>query len=189
MMPMIRRMLLTVTFARTNFSFAGEVNRGAGYVRYMEADRVLMKASATGGVTPQGIFNDLSRSFRNCMLDIDLRSGKFNRPQGSGWFVDQDFIPRNSTSCSIVVQGVKPGEKAELTTMWTMLGYPSTGIAVPLWVKDADKFLPSMVCWGEACAPLRSVIGHSGFPIMSSVTIGDGNQSLSELGKTVQYGE
>lgn len=38
--------------ARTNFSFAGEVNRGAGYVRYMEADRVLMKASATGGVTP-----------------------------------------------------------------------------------------------------------------------------------------
>ena len=35
--------------ARTNFSFAGEANRGAGYVRYMEADRVLMRASATGG--------------------------------------------------------------------------------------------------------------------------------------------
>ena len=34
--------------ARTNFSFAGEVNRGAGYVRYMEADRVLMRASAMG---------------------------------------------------------------------------------------------------------------------------------------------
>ena len=54
--------------ARTNFSFAGEVNRGAGYVRYMEADRVLMRASAMGGITPQGIFNDLSRSFRNGML-------------------------------------------------------------------------------------------------------------------------
>ena len=142
--------------ARTNFSFAGEVNRGAGYVRYMEADRVLMRASAMGGITPQGIFNDLSRSFRNGMLDIDLKSGKFNRPQGSGWFVDQDFIPRNSTSCSIVVQGVKPGEKAELTTMWTMLGYPPTGIAVPLWVKDADRLLPPMVCWDKACvaAPL-----------------------------------
>ena len=34
--------------ARTNFSFAGKVNEGAGYVRYMEADQVLMKASATG---------------------------------------------------------------------------------------------------------------------------------------------
>lgn len=41
--------------ARTNFSFTGKVNEGAGYVRYMEADQVLMKASATGGVTPQGI--------------------------------------------------------------------------------------------------------------------------------------
>lgn len=86
------------------------------------------------------------------MLDIDLKNGKFNRPQGSGWFVDQDFIPRNSTSCSIVVQGVKPGEKVELTTMWTMLGYPPTGIAVPLWVKDADRLLPPMVCWDKACA-------------------------------------
>ena len=63
--------------ARTNFSFAGKVNEGAGYVRYMEADQVLMKASATGSITPQFIFNDLSRSFRNRMLDIDLRSGAF----------------------------------------------------------------------------------------------------------------
>ena len=76
------------------------------------------------------------------MLDIDLRSGGYNRPQASGWFIDQDFIPRSSTSCSVVVQGVKPGVKAELTTMWTLLGYPPTGIAVPLWVKDAGKLLP-----------------------------------------------
>ena len=135
--------------ARTNFSFAGKVNEGAGYVRYMEADQVLMKASATGSITPQFIFNDLSRSFRNRMLDIDLRSGAYNRPQASGWFVDQDFIPRSSTSCSVVVQGVKPGEKAELTTMWTLLGYPPTGIAVPLWVKDAGKLLPGMVRFGK----------------------------------------
>lgn len=142
--------------ARTNFSFAGEVNQGAGYVRYMEAEQVLMKASATGGVTPQGIFNGLSRSFHNCMLGIDLKSGDFNRPRGSGWFVDQDFIPRSSTSCSIVVQGVKSGEKAELTTMWTLLGYPPTGVALPLWVKGADTLLPSLVCFDKesAAAPL-----------------------------------
>lgn len=142
--------------ARTNFSFAGKVNEGAGYVRYMEADRVLMKASATGGITPQIIFNGLSRSFHNCMLDIDLRGGAYNRPQASGWFVDQDFIPRSSTSCSVVVQGVKVGEKAELTTMWTLLGYPPTGVAVPLWVKEADKLLPRMVRFDKECgaAPL-----------------------------------
>lgn len=142
--------------ARTNFSFAGKVNEGAGYVRYMEADQVLMKASATGSITPQFIFNDLSRSFRNRMLDIDLRNGAYNRPQASGWFVDQDFIPRSSTSCSVVVQGVKPDEKAELTTMWTLLGYSPTGIAIPLWVKSADKLLPELVRFSKECkaAPL-----------------------------------
>lgn len=142
--------------ARTNFSFAGEVNQGAGYVRYMEADQVLMKASATGGITPQSIFNDLSRSFHNCMLDIDLKNGAYNCPAGSGWFVDQDFIPRSSTSCSVVVAGVKSGEKAELTTMWTLLGYPPTGVVVPLWVKNAEKHLPSIARLDKGCgaAPL-----------------------------------
>ncbi|WP_281644023.1 carcinine hydrolase/isopenicillin-N N-acyltransferase family protein [Bacteroides zoogleoformans] len=142
--------------ARTNFSFTGKVNEGAGYVRYMEADQVLMKASATGGITPQGVFNDLSRSFRNGMLGIDLKSGDFNCPKRTGWFVDHDFIPRSGTSCSVVVQGVKSGEKAELTTMWTLLGYPPTGVAIPLWVKGADKQLPPMVCLDGklAAAPL-----------------------------------
>ncbi|MDO4163380.1 MAG: carcinine hydrolase/isopenicillin-N N-acyltransferase family protein [Bacteroides sp.] len=142
--------------ARTNFSFAGAVNQGAGYVRYMEAERVLMKASATGGITPQLIFNDLSRSFHNCMLEVDLKDGDFNRPKGSGWFVDQDFIARSSTSSSIVVQGVKKGEKAELTTMWTILGYPPTGVALPLWVKGGDTLLPALMQFDKeyAAAPL-----------------------------------
>ena len=138
---------------RTNFSFAGKVNEGSGYVRYMEVERVLMQASATGGITPTLIFNGLSRSFRNNMLDIDLKKAEYNAPGTSGWFVDQDFIPRNSTSCSVVIQGVKKGEKAELTTMWTILGYPPTGVAVPIWVKNN---LPAMMTYNKEykAAPL-----------------------------------
>lgn len=130
--------------ARTNFSNGGELNVGYGYVRYLEVDRVLSKACAMGGITPQLIFTDLARSFRNNILDIDLRSGDFNCPKTSGWFVDQDFIPRNNTSCSIVVQGVKKGENPELGIVWTVLGYPPTSVAVPLWVKDN---LPAMVSY------------------------------------------
>jgi hypothetical protein len=120
--------------ARTNFSNGGELNVGYGYVRYLEVERVLSKACAMGGVTPQLIFTDLARSFRNNILDIDLKSGDFNAPKASGWFTDQDFIPRKDTSCSIVVQGVKKGENPELGIVWTILGYPPTSVAVPLWV-------------------------------------------------------
>lgn len=141
--------------ARTNFSNGGELNEGYGYVRYLEVDRVLSKACAMGGITPQLIFTDLARSFRNNILDIDLRSGDFNYPRTSGWFTDQDFIPRNNTSCSIVVQGVRKGENPELTTLWTILGYPPAGVAVPLWVKDN---LPEMMSYDKnlEAAPLSA---------------------------------
>ena len=118
-----------------------------GYVRYLEVERVLSKACAMGGITPQLIFTDLARSFRNNILDIDLRSGDYNYPKTSGWFTDQDFIPRKDTSCSIVVQGVKKGENPELSILWTVLGYTPTSLAVPVWVKNN---LPAMVSYDAA---------------------------------------
>jgi hypothetical protein len=141
--------------ARTNFSNGGDLNVGYGYVRYLEVERVLSKACAMGGITPQLIFTDLARSFRNNILDIDLKSGDFNYPKTSGWFTDQDFIPRKDTSCSIVVQGVKKGENPQLTILWTILGYPPTSVAVPLWVKDN---LPAMVSYDavKEAAPLSA---------------------------------
>lgn len=132
--------------ARTNFSVSGQFGIGAGVVRYQEAERVLELVSGNKQVTPQLIFNGLSRSFHNCVLGLDLRRPPFTGPESSGWFVDQDFIPRASSSCSVVVQGVRSDENAELTTMWTLLGYAPTGVAVPLWV---DKELPRMVCMDE----------------------------------------
>lgn len=140
---------------RTNFSNGGELNKGYGYVRFLEVDRVLSKACAMGGITPQLIYKDLARSFRNNILDIDLRSGDFNYPKTSGWFTDQDFIPRNNTSCSIVVQGVKKGENPDLTVIWTILGYPPTSVAVPLWIKNN---LPAMVSYDKEkeAAPLSA---------------------------------
>jgi hypothetical protein len=145
---------------RTNFSFAGTVNDGAGYVRFMTAEQKFMQASATGDITPQWIFNQCSRSFENAMLDIDLRSGDYNRPKGSGWFVDQDFIPRGSTGSSVVVQGVRKGENPELTTMWTALGYPPVSVGLPVWLKGADKHLSPLLVRDDKrdAAPLGDCI-------------------------------
>lgn len=131
--------------ARTNFSFSGEVNRGAGYVRYQQEEKILLPASAMNVITPAWIFSELARSFTNPVLGIDLKSGDFNRPKTTGWFVDQDFIARRATASAVVVQGVKIGENPELTAMWTALGYPPVSVAVPVWVKGADRKLPALL--------------------------------------------
>lgn len=131
--------------ARSNYSFSGGVNTGSGQVRYMAEDQLLMPAAGMGVITPQWILGEVARSFRHPLLGIDLRSGDFNRPHTTGWFLDYDFIPRRTTSSSVVVQGVMPGENPELTVMWTVLGYTPTGVVMPVLLKDAASGLPSLV--------------------------------------------
>lgn len=131
--------------SRTNFSFTGKVNKGLGYVRYMEEERKLMPASGMRRITPAWLLNELARSFNNPMLGVDLKKGEYNCPNGTGWFVESDLIPRSESASSVVIQGVKKREKPELTTMWTALGYPPVSVAIPVWVKGADKQLPALV--------------------------------------------
>lgn len=122
----------------TNHSYTGRKDEGMGYVRYNTANELLHKAWLQGvEITPQWIFNNLSRSYYNSLLGIDLNKNPELAPEG--WFVDQDLIPRRSTSASIVIKGVKKGEDPLLTVMWTILGYPPCGIAVPLFVAAGNQ--------------------------------------------------
>lgn len=137
---------------RTNYSLSGKENVGMGYVRYLQADAELGQAVKTKAVTPQWLFNHLSRSFVNPLMGIDLSDGRFNKPHTAGWFCEQDFIARRKSSCAVAIEGVKPGEAPELTTMWTAIGYPPVSPAIPLWLKGAaESGLPDGVSYSAAC--------------------------------------
>ncbi len=119
---------------RTNYSFAGRQDRGMGYIRYENAVRLLQQAYERGELTPERIFDGLSRSFYHSVLGTDLRR---EAPAGD-FVVDQDYIPRHSSSASIVVEGVKAGGDPAATTMWCVLGYPPCSLAFPVWVAAGD---------------------------------------------------
>ncbi len=130
--------------ARTNFSFTGKEHEGLGFVRYQTDDEALAAAAKTKQITAEWMFTDLARSFKNPKLGIDLRDGSHNKPRTAGWFIDHDLISRVGTACSGVIIGVKPNENPELTTMWTVLGYPPVSTAFPFWLKDAEEQLPAL---------------------------------------------
>lgn len=138
----------------TNFSFEGRKDEGLGYIRYDNATTIFLNMQQEG-YTPQRILQKASRSFYNSQLGIDLKKDTHNPNQASGWFVEQDMIPRKESTAAIVIQGVKPGTNPEMTTLWTALGYPPTAIAVPLWVK-MGKDLPALVSYDKqlGTAPL-----------------------------------
>lgn len=132
----------------TNHSFTGRFNQGMGYIRYANAKHIIEHHLAENrSITPEWIFSDLSRSFYHSLLNIDLVEDS-ELVKGSGFFIDQDFIPRKSTSASIVFAGVKEGENPLNTVMWTILGYPPVSAAVPLFVKAAEN-QPSFMVKGD----------------------------------------
>lgn len=153
----------------TNFSFEGRKDEGYGFVRYESAKKIF-KDMKEKGFTPKNIFTDASASFYHSMMNIDLKKPE-NSPNRftSGWAVEQDFIPRNESTASIVIQGVKDGMDPELTTMWTELGYPPAAVAVPLFVKMGEN-LPKMVSYDEKykTAPLcyySTAVKRQAYPI------------------------
>lgn len=106
---------------RTNYSHSGRVNEGMGYVRYGNATHLLGPHIVAGDFEPWMFTEQFSRSFYHSLM------GKDYTHSGEEWLVDQDFIPRRSSTASIVIEGINPedqGETPALTTMWIALGYP-----------------------------------------------------------------
>ena len=133
----------------TNFSYTGRFNEGMGYIRHQTATEIISRQAPLKNITPHWIFDNLSRSYYHSLMGVDMLKSEFSPEKGSGWIIDQDYIPRKSTSASIVIQGVNPGENPEMTTMWTILGYPPVGIAVPLWIKSGTE-QPEIMLMGKS---------------------------------------
>lgn len=119
----------------SNYSYTGRYDAGMGYVRFTTADNTINKTVARHIlITPKWIMDNLSRSFYHSILDVDLRKSDITAATG-GWFIDQDFIPRKSTSAVSVFQGVKNGEDPKNTIFWCALGYGPLAVTIPVFMK------------------------------------------------------
>ena len=123
----------------TNFSFAGRYDEYAGYERYLTASALMKETfSPTHQMTATEAINLFSRQYRHELLGLHYTSD--NAPQ---YVVDQDFIPRRSTSAVVVFDGVAAQRDPRHTLMWTLLGYPACAVAIPL-VLHPDYLPPYM---------------------------------------------
>mgnify|MGYP002521310857 CR=1 FL=1 len=113
---------------RTNYSYSGRVDEGAGYVREANAQRLLAPHIMRHDFTPAVFTEELSRTFYQSQLGEDYTLS------GKEWVVDQDFIPRRISTATIVIEGIVNGEPPLLTTMWVGLGYPPCAEIFPVWL-------------------------------------------------------
>lgn len=59
-----------------------------------------------------------------------------------------DYIPRSGSSSSCVVEGVSPGENTDLSTMWTVLGWPLASVTIPVFI-NKKATIPEVLAYNN----------------------------------------
>ena len=133
---------------RTNYSTNGKMGIGGGYIRFETADQIIKMAVKENILTPKTIIQDVSRSLYHSLTKVDLYdySGIAENTETFVYF--EDFIPRKSSSSSVVIQGVKKGEDPAYSTMWTTLGWPLSTVCIPVWIHSKTD-LPNIFKYDE----------------------------------------
>jgi len=157
---------------RTNFSASGAPEDGQGYIRYQTATDLFQWAYLGEGLSVDFLLLEGTVCFTHSLVGTNLAKDKVPESEDVRTMVNfADFIPRYSTSASMVIQGVKPDEDVALTTLWTVLGSPLTTPVVPVWVKYADAIPSIWVSRGDEPAPVNDAslkVKERCFPLKTS---------------------
>jgi len=138
---------------RTNFA----VNGGGtgGIERYRRTVDLIADFYAGDTLNYRSILRHQMRDFS------DYNSNPLSIPYPYQWSSGDPFgyidcyvsICRSITVSASVIQGILPGEPANLSTMWSMLGQTSTSITVPYWPVGPTPSVSN----GSPTAPLCNV--------------------------------
>ena len=127
---------------RTNFSFSKGREGGYGYIRYDNACELSRPYIEAHTLTPAVFTDTLSRSFYQSLVGRDM-SDTTDR-----WLADQDFIPRYSSSASIVIEGIDGDDGPAGCVMWAALGYPPVAMTRRVTLDQVPEQLrPTLPGW------------------------------------------
>ena len=142
---------------RTNYSFTGKKDIGHGYIRFQTAENIFNLANAHGKINYQTIIQEFSRCFKHPVLNKDFRKEYENIPEAEHFINSGDFITREGAVSTIIIHGVKINEAKDLSTIWTVIGYPNTCIAIPIWIKAGGNMPNLLVGKSSENSPLNDM--------------------------------
>lgn len=141
---------------RTNHSMNDHMKEGFGFCRYNTAVSALGKALRENKMTPQFLFDNLSRNLYHSITGTDLRASLPEKRDTPEFKFFIDYIPRVSTASAILIIGASDSKKVKEAMMWTILGFPLTSVAVPVWIAAGDKLPRAVTMDSEFRSPICS---------------------------------
>ena len=117
---------------RTTFAFNG--GGQGGIERFRRTSALIPELIADGGLSHVDVLRIQLRDFSDQQsepVEIPFEGSMFDGPEG--YIPTGVSVCRSSTVSATLFHGVKPGEPAIATTMWTLLGQPALSVTIPLW--------------------------------------------------------
>lgn len=144
---------------RTNYSVSGADGAGSGYIRCRTACHLTADAIAARKVSPATLTEGVSRSFYHSLTGHDYLA------EGERYVANQDFVPRDISTASIVIEGIAPGGDPADMVMWTVLGYPPCSAVERVTLTDIpDPLGPSSPGWRSAACDSAAALYRSAIP-------------------------
>jgi hypothetical protein len=140
---------------RSNFSYAGSATGRVGVYRHDRAKLLIENAVQGDTLTAKYLCRTVARDLRTTN-SFDPYPLPYEGQQGGlprGWISTSGAICRRLSVSGLVVEGVLPGESAQLSTLWTFPMAVQYGVAVPFW--EISGITPPEVN-GDSIAPLCS---------------------------------
>jgi len=135
---------------RTNHSLSGTPGEGNGYIRLRAAGHLISGRR----ITPRLLADTLSRSFYHGLTGRDYLA------EGERYVANLDFIPRDITTASIVIESTPGGP-----VMWAALGYtPCAPVARVTLDSIPDDFGPDEPGARSSACHRATGLGRSAIP-------------------------
>ncbi len=132
---------------RTNHSMSADLSKGFGFNRFNNATRIVNEAAKEKNLSPEFLMNAVSRSLYHPRVDRDLSVDIPKNKNKAKYEFFVDYIPRISTSSTMMVVSARDETHVEETMMWTILGFPLTSVAIPTWLSAGE--LPKSVAMND----------------------------------------
>ena len=129
---------------RTNHAYSGDRSMDLGTERYLAINRYMTQQGFAGGFSAPKLIRAVPRILVHGLTNVNILdlAPDDNTVPRFACFVD--FIPRFSTSCAQLIEGVAKDEDPRHTVAWTIIGSPLATVAMPLVIMPQDK-LPQVV--------------------------------------------
>jgi len=139
---------------RTNFSYTSpDYLQGGGFIRFERMSHLAEMARASGRLDVRFILQEAARDLNHEKLHSFPLSRPLPEDPARPLYVHtNDTINRNSTASAVVFHGAPSAERADLATMWVLLGQPVAAVAIPVWPVSGKVPAVASAPGRETCA-------------------------------------